>query len=168
MRTAAPFAPLAVRPPILVTLTRTVARVASAARAGPPFTDLVLRYPQWAGEILARLKPCLRTVDQTDAKVALLNLIGDHGDKIEAAPYLVEAMIDTLKDERSPAVRLALLSACAKLFFKRPPETQAMLGRLLNKELSGDVPYQTEPHDRALLYYRLLSRGIEAVRSARA
>lgn len=39
-----------------------------------------------------------------------------------------------------------------------------MLGRLLNKELSGEVAYQTEPHDRALLYYRLLIHGVDAVR----
>ena len=101
---------------------------------------------------------------QTDAKISLLYLVGEHGDKIDNAPYILEPLIDGLKDERSPAVRLALLTATAKLFLKRPPEVQSMLGRLLNKELSGEVPYQTEPHDRALLYYRLLSHGVDAVR----
>ena len=91
-------------------------------------------------------------------------MLGEHGDKIENAPYIIEPMIDGLKEEQSPAVRLALLTATTKLFFKRPPEVQSMLGRLLNKELSGEAAYQTEPHDRALLYYRLLAQGIDAVR----
>jgi len=39
-----------------------------------------------------------------------------------------------------------------------------MLGRLLHMELAGDLTFQTEPHDRALLYYRLLQQGVDAVR----
>jgi len=157
--------------------------------------ELVMRFPQFAGEILNRLKPCLRLVDmvcagqatpwhvtaapltprfavlvplvgrcQPDAKTALLYLIGEHGDKIENAPYILEPIIDNLKTERLTSVRLALLTATVRLFLRRPPETQAMLGRLLHMELAGDLTYQTEPHDRALLYYRLLQQGVDAVR----
>jgi len=61
-------------------------------------------------------------------------------------------------------VRLALLSATMKLFFKRPAEVQAMLGKLLQIEISGEVNLLTEPHDRALLYYRMLQKGIDVAR----
>ena len=46
-----------------------------------------------------------------------------------------------------------------KLFFKRPPEVQAMLGRLLDTAIS-DVS-DTDVHDRALLYYRLLCHDVQ-------
>lgn len=48
-------------------------------------------------------------------------------------------------------MQLAMLSAAMKLFFKRPPECQQLLGATLAAaaaESSQDV------HDRALLYYR--------------
>lgn len=48
-------------------------------------------------------------------------------------------------------MQLAMLSAAMKLFFKRPPECQQLLGGTLAAaaaESSQDV------HDRALLYYR--------------
>jgi AP-4 complex subunit beta-1 len=95
----------------------------------------------------------------------LLYLLGEHGDKIDNAPYLLEPLIDSVKSEQSGPVRLALLTATAKLFFRRPPEVQAMLGRLLARELSGEAPYQTEPHDRAMLYYRLLVEGVDTART---
>ena len=42
-----------------------------------------------------------------------------------------EPMIDTYDEESSAVVKLELLAASAKLFFKRPPEMHKMLGRLL-------------------------------------
>jgi AP-4 complex subunit beta-1 len=52
------------------------------------------------------------------------------------------------------AVRLALLDAAVKLFFRRPGEMQALLGRLLDTALA-DAAF-TDVHDRAMLYYRML------------
>ena len=45
---------------------------------------------------------------------SLLQLIDD-------APYLLEPLIDGIKDEPSMPVRCELLTATVKLFFKRPP-----------------------------------------------
>src|SRR3989338_5602400 len=51
-------------------------------------------------------------------------------------------------------MRLELLTSMMKLFFKRPPEVQPLLGQVfliaVNDFSHADV------HDRALLYYRLL------------
>ena len=44
-----------------------------------------------------------------------------------------------------------------KLFYARPPEMQAMLGRLL--ELTVNESESQDVHDRALFYYRLLQEG---------
>ena len=48
-------------------------------------------------------------------------------------------------------VRLALLAAVGKLFFKRPPECQRLLGTVLAAAMSDA---NQDVHDRALLYYR--------------
>ena len=49
-----------------------------------------------------------------------------------------------------------------KLFFKRPPEMQQMLGRLLDAVISDEL--HQDVHDRALLYYRLLKTNYGEVR----
>ena len=51
-------------------------------------------------------------------------------------------------------VRLALLSAAAKLFFARPPECQRLLGSLL---ALATADTDQDVHDRGLLYYRSVS-----------
>jgi hypothetical protein len=48
-------------------------------------------------------------------------------------------------------VKLALLTAAAKLFFSRPPEAQKLLGACIAAGLNDT---DQDVHDRALLYYR--------------
>ena len=50
---------------------------------------------------------------------------------IPDSPYMLESVIDHIKEEHSSDVKLQLLTATMKLFFKRPAECQEMLGRLL-------------------------------------
>jgi Adaptin N terminal region/Beta2-adaptin appendage, C-terminal sub-domain len=81
-------------------------------------------------------------------------------------------------EAESDLVRNELLTATLKLFFKRPPEVQKMLGRLLKACLAapptdpvalaanaatGGAPPQSASasvRDRALLYYRLLRSNV--------
>ncbi len=56
-------------------------------------------------------------------------------------------------------VRNELLTATVKLFFKRPPEVQVMMGRLFKAFLADGV--NASVHDRALLYYRLLRADVK-------
>ena len=50
---------------------------------------------------------------------------------IADSPYLLEPLIDRIASEQSADVKLQLLTATMKLFFKKSPECQHMLGRLL-------------------------------------
>lgn len=90
----------------------------------------------------------------TEALGALLWMLGEFAELISEAPYIIETFIDSY-DTQASALKNQLLIATLKTFFKRPPETQAMLGRLLNAAVN-DSSHQ-DVHDRALLYYRLLS-----------
>ena len=69
---------------------------------------------------------------------------------LQEAPYILEDFAKGY-DKEDPSVRLALLSAAAKLFFKRPPESQLLLGGLLSAGVQDD---NQDVHDRALLYFR--------------
>lgn len=46
-------------------------------------------------------------------------------------PYVLEELVNNIADEASSMVKLLLLTAVMKMFMKRPPECQEMLGRLL-------------------------------------
>ena len=93
-------------------------------------------------------------VDVNEAMASLIWVVGEFGETLVEAPYMLEPLIDNYESEESSGVKAQLLVATMKLFFKRPPELQAMLGRLLSAAVN-DTSNQ-DVHDRALLYYRLL------------
>ena len=68
-------------------------------------------------------------------------------------------MLTNLADESNVTVRMQSLSCAMKLFFKRPPEMQAMLGAAL---LAGSRDLNQEVHDLARFYYRLLEKDARA------
>jgi AP-4 complex subunit beta-1 len=121
--------------------------------------SIIRVFPTVRSVILPIIPRCLRgkmgeEVDAS-ARASMIWLLAEFGDEIIEAPYYLETIIDHYEDEAEPIIRLQLLTAATALFFKRPPEMVAMLGRLLvaavNDAANQDV------HDRALLYYRLLS-----------
>jgi hypothetical protein len=75
----------------------------------------------------------------------VLSIVGCAG-----APYALRPLVDGFASEPA-GVKLALLTAAAKLFFCRPPESQKLLGTCLAAGLNDS---DQDVHDRALLYYR--------------
>jgi len=57
----------------------------------------VLSFPLRAREILDQLRHTLRVVELVDAKVSLLFILGEYGDMIDDAPYIIEPLINKLK-----------------------------------------------------------------------
>eukprot|EP00457_Paulinella_chromatophora_P002126 gb/GEZN01002130.1/.p1 GENE.gb/GEZN01002130.1/~~gb/GEZN01002130.1/.p1 ORF type:complete len:811 (-),score=160.01 gb/GEZN01002130.1/:195-2393(-) len=132
-----------------------------SAEAAVAIKDLLRKYPQCYSAVEPALHKCLKTVQdiEEDGKIAILWMIGEYGDTINSAPYILEPLVEAWDEEESNLVRLELLSATTKLFFKRPPEVQAMLGRLLKKAIE-DLS-RIDVRDRALLYYRLLRLDVQ-------
>ena len=97
-------------------------------------------------------------------------------------PYMLEEVVKSVSEESSSSVKLQLLSAVMKMFFKRPPECQDMLGRLLEHSIGNGAFYicyrhglvhlcviadeevDMDVHDRGMLYYRLLKRDVKEAR----
>lgn len=64
----------------------------------------------------------MRKVDDPAAKAAIIWVLGEFGSTVPEAPYLLEACIDGYEEEASTEIKLRLLTAALKLFFRRPPE----------------------------------------------
>lgn len=120
--------------------------------------DLLRKYPEDRHDVLPLLPKLIKSIDDIDGKCAVIWMIGEYGEDIRRAPYVLEPLIDNFEEETSTAILMDLLSASMKLFFKRPPEMQSMLGRLLEAAIN-DAKNQ-DVHDRALLYYRLLENDV--------
>jgi len=133
------------------------------AEAIKQVVNVLRMFPSAKDYILPALARCLKRVEDNDARAALIWIVGEYGDEVTEAPYMLEPIIDNYDEENSVAVKLQMLSSAMKLFFKRPPEMQGMLGRLLRQAMN-DVNNQ-DVHDRALLYYRLLSADINVAAS---
>lgn len=125
--------------------------------------DLLRSYPERAASVIPSLHRCLKRMEDANGKAAVIWMIGEYGQLIDDAPYILEPLIDGLSHEESVPVRLELLTATVKLFFKRPPEVQKMLGRLFKACLADGV--NATVHDRALLYYRLLRTNVREASS---
>jgi len=121
--------------------------------------NLLRKYPELYEDVIPALQKCLKSIDEEEGKVAVIWMIGEYGDTIKDAPYILEPLIDNFVEEPSHAVRMELLTSAMKLFFKRPPELKQMLGKLL-KAAVEDVS-QIDVRDRALLYYRLLKYDVQ-------
>lgn len=126
------------------------------------YRDLAWFCPQSTAAVCCAVEGCDDVPQDDEGKQALLWLLGEHGERISNAPYVLEGFIDGIKMETSSAVKKELLTATLKLFLSRPAETQDMLGRLLHYFIEEDSDMCVR--DRALLYYRLLQCGINETR----
>jgi vesicle coat complex subunit len=116
--------------------------------------DILRKYPQARFDVLPHIENCLKQIESAEGKAAVIWIIGEFGADIKQAPYLIEPLLDDVSEESDQRVVLELLSSSMKLFFKRPPEMQYMLGRLLQTVLNDLT--NVDLRDRAMLYYRML------------
>jgi len=119
---------------------------------------MLRKYPDQYHDVLEKLKLIMRSVEEADGKCAILWILGEYGDKMVEAPYILEQYIDSYDEEESSQVKLEMLSATMKLFFKKAPEMQKMLGRLLDSATSDVL--RVDVRDRAVFYYRLLKYDV--------
>lgn len=120
--------------------------------------DLLRKYPQWSHDCIAVVgNISSQNVQEPKAKSALIWMLGEYSQDMLDAPYIIESLVENWEDEHAAEVRLHLLTAVMKCFFKRPPETQKALGTAL---AAGLADSHQDVHDRALFYYRLLQYDV--------
>jgi len=122
--------------------------------------DILRKRPEYAKQCIQAMQNVeLIDITEPDARASLVWIYGEYGEDIPSAPYQLEPVLKQLRDESSAKVRLQLLTSAMQLFFKRPPEMQAMLGAAL---LAGSRDLNQDVHDAAHLYYRLLEKNVQA------
>ncbi|KAI9192321.1 hypothetical protein LWI28_021181 [Acer negundo] len=125
--------------------------------------DLLRKYPQWSQDCIAVVGSISsNNVQEPKAKAALIWMLGEYSQEMHDAPYILESLIENWDEEHSAEVRLHLLTAVMKCFFKRAPETQKALGDALS---AGLADFHQDVHDRALFYYRLLQYNVSVAES---
>ncbi|KAK1551026.1 hypothetical protein Q3G72_028765 [Acer saccharum] len=125
--------------------------------------DLLRKYPQWSQDCIAVVGSISsNNVQEPKAKAALIWMLGEYSQEMHDAPYILESLIENWDEEHSAEVRLHLLTAVMKCFFKRAPETQKALGAALS---AGLADFHQDVHDRALFYYRLLQYNVSVAES---
>lgn len=97
--------------------------------------------------------------EDEESRLALVWVLGEFGEHIDDAPYLIETMAADFNGEAA-ALRTEILTTMMKLFFKRPPEMQPILGSIFNQAIN-DFSH-ADVHDRALFYFRLLKLNPKA------
>ncbi|GAB4816706.1 hypothetical protein N2152v2_003752 [Parachlorella kessleri] len=119
-------------------------------------TNVLRRYPDAADACVDSVAALnAEGITEPAARAAYVWIIGEYGQQVQESPYVLENLADGFTSEE-PEVKLALLTAAAKLFFKRPPECRAALGAAL---AAGAADGNQDVHDRALMYYRLLQHS---------
>ncbi len=121
----------------------------------------VLRmYPDVVTEFVKFLEPSIIVVNN-DQKgwSALIWIIGEFGDRIENASYILENLLDKFIEEiQSPQIIYSFLLSGCKLFFKHPGEMQIILGRIFEMVLKN---YQdVDLRDRTYYFYNLMEKDI--------
>ncbi|MCO5549531.1 hypothetical protein L7F22_003003 [Adiantum nelumboides] len=123
--------------------------------------DIFRKYPNRYESVIATLCENLDSLDEPEAKAAMIWIIGQYADRIENSDELLEDFLYTFLEE-PVEVQLALLTATVKLFLKRP----TVGGELVPKVLKWATEEVDNPdcRDRGFIYWRLLSTDPAAAR----
>lgn len=116
--------------------------------------NIFRRYPNKYESIISTLCQHLDSLDESEAKAAMIWIVGQYADRIENSDTLLDDFLYTFLDE-THEVQLALLTATVKLFILRPTKGQALVPKVLQWATQDtDNP---DLRDRGYMYWRLLS-----------
>ncbi|RKP10901.1 Clathrin/coatomer adaptor, adaptin-like protein [Thamnocephalis sphaerospora] len=124
--------------------------------------DVFRRYPNKYENTIPILCENLEDLDQPEAKVAMIWIIGQYAERVEDAEAVLESFVDSFKEEH-PEVQLALLTATVKLFLKRPAAGQELAPKVL--KWATEETDNPDLRDRGFIYWRLLSTNPTAAKS---
>lgn len=113
--------------------------------------DLFRKYPQKYLPVIAKLCENSQTLDDPNAKAAMIWIIGEYNQLITNSVEILSEFMETFADEPIN-VQLALLTATIKLFIQQP-ESQDLVQKAL-QEASNSQSYDIR--DRAHMYWRIL------------
>ena len=119
--------------------------------------DLIRKYPALINEFMQIIETSIQIISNDSRGLsALVFIVGEFGQKIENAPYILE-YLSKLEIHSSEFAYSLLLAGC-KLFFKSPGEMQPILGKIF--ELILNNYKDVDLRDRVYYYYNLMKKDI--------
>ena len=116
--------------------------------------DIFRAYPNHFEYTLPTLCEGLTSLDQPEAKAALIWIVGEYAARIENASLLIETFCEMFTDEPE-TVQLQLLTTSVKAFIQlKDSRSQHNAQHVLRKASSCENP---DVRDIAFIYWRLLS-----------
>lgn len=120
--------------------------------------NIFRKYPNQYESIISTLCENLDSLDEPEAKAAMIWVIGQYADRIEDSDVLLEDFLDSFSEE-THEVQLALLTATVKLFIQRPTRGSTLVPRVL--KWATEETDNPDLRDRGYMYWRLLSSAPE-------
>ncbi|KAI0217421.1 hypothetical protein L0F63_001551 [Massospora cicadina] len=124
--------------------------------------DIFRKYPNQYESIIGKLCESLDSLDEPEAKSAMIWIIGQYADRIENSDEILENFMETFLED-PPEVQLSLLTAVVKLFIKRPTVGQELVPKILR--WATEEVDNPDLRDRGYIYWRLLSVDPAAART---
>ncbi|KAF4126696.1 Vesicle coat complex subunit [Geosmithia morbida] len=124
--------------------------------------NIFRKYPDQYESIIGILCEHLDSLDEPEAKAAMVWVIGQYADRIENSDALLEDFLYTFLEE-PVEVQLALLTATVKLFIQRPTKGQELVPKVL--KWATEETDNPDLRDRAYMYWRLLSTDMNAAKA---
>ncbi|MCJ1308232.1 hypothetical protein MMC25_001885 [Agyrium rufum] len=123
--------------------------------------NIFRKYPNRYESIISTLCQHLDSLDEAEAKAAMIWVIGQYADRIDNSDVLLEDFLDSFADE-PVEVQLALLTATVKLFLQRPTKGQELVPKVL--KWATEETDNPDLRDRGFFYWRLLSTDVVAAK----
>ncbi|KAJ2465390.1 AP-1 complex subunit beta-1, partial [Coemansia sp. RSA 2320] len=124
--------------------------------------DIFRKYPNRYESIIGTLCENLGSLDESEARAAMIWIIGQYADRIDNSDEVLGTFLESFLDDTAE-VQLALLTAIVKLFIMRPTAGQDLVPKVL-KWATEDVD-SPDIRDRGFIYWRLLSTDPELART---
>jgi len=124
--------------------------------------NIFRKYPNEYESIISTLCENLDSLDEPEAKAAMIWVIGQYASRIENSDVLLEDFLYSFADE-PVEVQLALLTATVKLFIQRPTKGQELVPKVL-KWATEDTD-NPDLRDRGYMYWRLLSSDMATAKA---
>lgn len=123
--------------------------------------NIFRKYPNQYESIISTLCENLDSLDEPEAKSAIIWVLGQYADRIENSDALLDDFLYSFADE-PVSVQLALLTATVKLFIQRPTKGQALVPKVL--KWATEETDNPDLRDRGYMYWRLLSSDPETAK----
>jgi AP-2 complex subunit beta-1 len=123
--------------------------------------NIFRKYPNQYESIITTVIANIDDLDESEAKAAIVWIIGQYADRIENADDLLKDYLATFHDE-PVEVQLALLTATVKLFIQRPTKGSPLVPQVL--KWCTEETDDPDLRDRGYMYWRLLSTDPETAK----